>query len=79
MYVSSGVHVHILLDTVEKRARGFIIPSQMASLAKRFTLERCQASVLLNAHVSLSFSLDGQLITLQVSSYTGRNQRTTKK
>jgi len=40
----TGVLVHILRNAVEKRV---------------FTVERCQTSALLNAHVSLSFSLDG--------------------
>jgi len=51
----------------------------MASLTQLFTLERCQAAALLNAHVPLCFSLDGQLSTLQVSSYAGQNPRTSKK
>ena len=34
-----------------------------------FTVERCQASAPLNAHVSKSLSLDGQMNMLQVSSY----------
>jgi len=42
-----------------------------------FTIERCQVSALLNVHVSLSFSLDGQLNMLRVSSYTGQNPWTT--
>jgi len=56
-----------------------MIPSQMASLTQGFTLERCQASALLNAHVLLSFYLDGQLNISQASSYTGQNPRITKK
>ena len=44
-----------------------------------FTVERCQASALLNAHVSLYFSLDGQMNMLQASSYTGQNPRTTNQ
>jgi len=44
-----------------------------------FTIERCRASALLNAHVSLSFFVDGELDMSQISSYTGQNPRTTKK
>ena len=40
-------------------------------------VERCQVSALLNVHVSLYFSLDGQMNMLQVSSYTGQNAETT--
>ena len=29
----AGVHLHIMSEADEKRARGFMIPSQMASLA----------------------------------------------
>jgi len=53
--------------------------SQMNSLTQLFTVERCQASALLNSHVSLYFSLDGQMNILQVSSYTGQNPRTTNQ
>jgi len=42
----------------------------MTSLKHLFTVERCQASALLNVHVSLYFSLDGQMNMLQVTSYT---------
>ena len=51
----------------------------MTSLKQLFTVERCQVSALLNVHVSLYFSLDGQMNMLQVSSYTGQNPRTTTK
>ena len=51
----------------------------MNSLTQLFTVERCQASALLNAYVSLYFSLDGQMSMLQVSSYTGQNPRTTNQ
>jgi len=51
-----------LHDVVEKLTCGFMIPPQMTSLTQLFTVKRCQVSALLNAHVSLSFSLDGQLI-----------------
>ena len=44
-----------------------------------FTVERCQASALLNVHVSLNFSLGGQMNMLQVSSYTGQNPQTTNQ
>jgi len=44
-----------------------------------FTVERCQASALLNIHVLLYFSLDGQMNMLQVSSYTGQNPQTTNQ
>ena len=52
---------------------------QMTSLKQLFTVERCQASALLNVHVSLYFSLDGQMNTLQVNSYTGQNPQTTNQ
>ena len=48
----------------------------MTSLTQLFTVERCQASALLNIHVSLYFSLDGQMNMLQVRSYTGQNPQT---
>ena len=51
----------------------------MTSLKQIFTVERCQASALLNVHVSLYFSLDGQMNMLQVSSYTGENPQTTNQ
>jgi len=51
----------------------------MTSLKHLFAVERCQASALLNVHVSQYFSLDGQMNMLQVSSCTGRNAQTTKK
>ena len=44
----------------------------MTSLKQLYMVERCQASALLNVHVSLYFSLDGQMNMLQVSSYTGQ-------
>jgi len=44
-----------------------------------FTVERRQASALLNTHVSLYFSVHGKKNMLQVISYTGQNTRTTKK
>ena len=47
----------------------------MTSLKHLFTVERCQASALLNVHVSLYFSLDGQMHMLQVTSYTGQNPK----
>jgi len=52
---------------------------QMASLKQLFTVERCQASALLNIYVTLCFSLDGQMNILQVSSYTGQNPQTTNQ
>ena len=51
----------------------------MNSLTVHFTVERCQASALLNSHVSRYFSLDGQMNMLQVSSYTGQNPQTTNQ
>ena len=51
----------------------------MTSLKQLFTVERCQASALLNVHVSLYFSLHGQMNLLQVSSYTGQNPQTTNQ
>jgi len=53
---STGVHVHILRNAP---GVGHII--SMTSLTLFFAVERCQASALLNALVSLSFSLDGQM------------------
>ena len=73
---STGEHVHILRNAVDKLARAY---SQVTSLKQLFTVERCQASALLNVHVSLYFSLDGQMNTLQVSSYTGQNPQTTNQ
>jgi len=51
----------------------------MTSLKQLLTVERCQASALLNVHVSLYFSLDGQMNMLQVSSYTGQKPETTNQ
>jgi len=51
----------------------------MTSLKQLFTVERCQASALLNVRVSLYFSLDGQINMLQVSSHTGQNPQTTNQ
>ena len=72
---STGEHVHILRNTVDKLARAY----SNASLKQLFTVERCQASALLNVHVSLYFSWDGQMNMLQVSSYTGQNLQTTNQ
>jgi len=44
-----------------------------------FTVERCQASDLLNVRVSLYFSLDGQMNMFEVSSYTGQNPQSTNQ
>ena len=55
------------------------ILSEMTSLKQLFTVERGQASAWLNVHVSLYFSLDGQMNMLQVSSYTGQNPQTTNQ
>ena len=51
----------------------------MNSLKQLFTVERSQASALLNVYVSLYFSLDGQMNMLHVSSYTGQNPQTTNQ
>ena len=51
----------------------------MTPLKQLFTVERFQASALLNVHVSLYFSLDGQMNMLQVSSYTGQYPQTTNQ
>jgi len=51
----------------------------MTSLKQPFSVKRCQASALLNVHVSLYFSLDGQMNMLQVSPYTGQNPQTTNQ
>ena len=51
----------------------------MSSLKQLFTVERCQASALSNVHVSLYFSLDGQMNMLQLGSYTGQNPQTTNQ
>ena len=62
----TGVQVHILRNAVEKRAWAYYLKWFHWHI---FAVERCQASALLNAHVLLSFSLDGQMNVLQVSSY----------
>ena len=62
----TGVHVHILRNAVEMRARAYYL--KWFQWHNIFTVERCQASALLNAYVLLSFSLDGQMNMLQVSS-----------
>jgi len=46
------VHVLILRDTVEKRARVSWYHLKWLYWHNFFTLEHCQASALLNAHVS---------------------------
>jgi len=74
---STSMNVQILRNAAGKRARAYHL--KWLHWHNFFTVERCQASALLNAHVSLSFSLDGQMNMLQVSSYTGQNPRTTKK
>ena len=51
----------------------------MTSLKQLFAVERCQVSALLNVHVSLYFSLDGQMNMLQVSSYTVQNTQITNQ
>ena len=51
----------------------------MHSTGELFTVKRCQTSALLNVHMSLYFSLDGQMNMLQVSSYTGQNPQTTNQ
>ena len=48
----------------------------MTSLTQLCAVERCQASALLNLHISQYFYFDGQMNMLQVSSYTGRNSQT---
>jgi len=63
----TGVQVHIWRNTVEKRAWAYYL--KWCHWHNIFAVERCQASALLNAHVLLSFSLDGQMNMLQVSSY----------
>jgi len=73
----SGVHVNILRNTVDKRARTYCL--KWLHWHHIFTVERRQASAVLNVHVSLYFSSDGQMNMFQVSSYTGQNTRTTKK
>ena len=45
-------------------------------MTRLFTVERRQASALFNVHVSLYFSLDGQMNMLQVSSNAGQNPQT---
>ena len=50
----------------------------MTSLQQLFTVIRCQTSALLNVHMSLNFSLDGQMNMLQLSSDTGHNLPTKK-
>ena len=51
----------------------------MTSLKQLFSVERCQASALLNVHVLLYLSLDGQMNMLQVSSHTGQYPQTTNQ
>ena len=68
--------MHILRNAVDKLARAC---SQMTSLKQLFTVGRCQASALLNVHVSLYFSLDGRMNMLQASSYTGQNAQTSNQ
>jgi len=63
----TGVQVHILRNAVEKRAWAYYL--KWFHWHNIFAVERCQVSALLNAHVLLSFSLDGQMNMLQVSSY----------
>ena len=74
---STGEHVNILRKTIDKRARTYFL--KWLHWNNIFTVEYRQASALLNTHVSLYFSVDGQKNMLQVSSYTGQNTRTTKK
>jgi len=69
---STGELVHILRNAVDTPARPYSLP-QMTSLKQIFIVKRCQTSALLNVHMSLYFSLDGQMNMLQVSSYTGQN------
>ena len=73
----TGVHVNMLRKTIDKRARTYCL--KWLHWPNIFTVERRQASALLNTHVLLYFSLDCQKNMLQVSSYTGQNTRTTKK
>jgi len=54
-----GVHVHILCNVVPKHARAFHL--KWLYWHYFFTVERYQASALLNVHVSLSFFLYGKL------------------
>ena len=70
---STGEHVHILRNAVDKLARAY---SFKWLHWNNFLRERCQASPPLNVHVSLYMSLDGQVSMLQVSSYTGQNLQT---
>jgi len=49
----TGVHVHMLRNVVEKRARAYFV--KWLHWHNFFTVERRQASALLNAHVSASF------------------------
>ena len=71
---SVGEHVHILRKTIDKRARTYCL--KWLHWHNIFTVQRRQASALLNTHVSLYFSVDGQKNMLQVSSYTGQNTQT---
>jgi len=73
----TGVHVNMLRKTIDKRARTYCL--KWLHWHNIFTVERRQASALLNTHVSLYFSVDSQKNMSQVSSYTGQNTRTTKK
>jgi len=71
----TGVHVNILRKTIDKRARTYCL--KWLHWHNIFTVERRQTSALLNTHVSLYFSVDGQKNMLQVISYAGQNTRTT--
>ena len=73
----TGVHVNILRKTIDKRARTYCL--KWLHWHNIFTVERRQALALLNTHVSLYFSVDGQKNMLQVSSYTGQNPQTTNQ
>ena len=60
--------VHILRNTVEKRARAYYLKWLHWHI---FTVEHCQASAVLNAHVLLSFSLDAQWKCYKCCNFSG--------
>jgi len=73
---STGEYVHILRKAVDKLARAYSLKWLHWNT---FYGRSCQASALLYVHVSLYFSLDGQMKMLQASPCTGQNPQTTNQ
>jgi len=67
---STGEHVHILRNAVDKLVRAYSLHWNNFLRSNAVKLQ-----ALLNVHVSLYFSLDGQMNM----SYTGQNPQTTKQ